>query len=115
MARCPRCHRRIAGTTCPTDGAIATTAAAPPPVRPEVVGHTLGELIGAGGTAGVWAVAGDAAVAVKVPHLRTDVARDRLVAEATAMRLVGAPPAPRLIEVATTTDGRPALVMERLG
>src|SRR5689334_23765750 len=99
MPRCPRCHRRLASATCPSDGAGATIATAPAPPAPAVRGRRLGDLLGAGGTAGVWAADDDAAIAIKVPHLRTDVARDRLIAEATAMRVVGAPPGPRLVEL----------------
>jgi eukaryotic-like serine/threonine-protein kinase len=103
----------VHGARCPTDG---TPVAAPStaPVPPTIAGRVLGPLLGTGGTAAVWALVGDDAIAVKVPHLGTDAARDRLLAEATAMRLAGAPPAVRLVDVGVTTDGRPALVIERL-
>ena len=113
MPRCPRCHRRVLGARCPGDGtAIAAVAVDVP--RPAVRGRTLGRLLGRGGTAAVWELADDPGLAIKVPHHRTDAARERVIAEAAAMRLAAVPPAVRLRELAETTDGRPALVIERL-
>ncbi len=120
MPRCNSCHRLIPGGSCPHDGWTAPLASDPPServTRPEVPGYHLGEPLGAGGFAVVWAATRDrdgAALTIKVGRTETPVLAERFRREAEAMRLVGPPSTPELHEHGRLADGRPFIVMERL-
>ena len=121
MVRCPLCHRRLAPAgCCPRDGSLAPSAAAPAaPVPPALPGHTITTWLGAGGFAQVWQaiaeVPGAPAVAVKVSHAGGEAARAQLGHEADVLGRVGPPHVPALFGQGVLPDGRPYLVMERLG
>ncbi|MBX3158649.1 MAG: protein kinase, partial [Deltaproteobacteria bacterium] len=107
----------------------------------EIDGVAVGEELGRGGYASVWAgvmsgapvpaandatgdaagdapgnVAGDAAIAVaiKVAHRGTEVARRRVAREAAALARLDGRHAPRLVATGEA-GGRPYLILERLG
>lgn len=100
--RCPACHRRLsAGAACPNH----------PEARAPVVASRPG-FLGGGGAGEVWAETRDGLeVAVKVAH---HVTAPRFAREAAALRRVGPPAVPSLVEEGHTADGRPVLVLERL-
>ncbi|WP_437734772.1 serine/threonine-protein kinase [Sorangium sp. So ce1335] len=119
MHRCPSCHRRReVGSPCPLDGWTPPPASErPEPVPPRIDGITLGERIGQGGFAAVWAgISGSdgAEVAVKVGFSATPVLEERFRREADALQRIGPPHAPQLHRRGRLDDGRPYLVMERL-
>jgi tetratricopeptide (TPR) repeat protein len=113
--RCPTCHRRLAlGATCPIDGQRAQAAAPPEPLPlPDVPGLRGFALLGVGGFSQVFTAyrEGDGReVALKVglgPH------RARFAQEAAALRRVGPPTVPELLQHGTAVS-RPFLVLEAL-
>ncbi|HWM85730.1 MAG TPA: protein kinase, partial [Kofleriaceae bacterium] len=117
MPRCPVCHRRLlGGAACPTDGGVAPTDRAlesgPPPSLP---GFDLAELLGAGGSASVWAASTpDGPVAVKIARASGALWRTRFAREAEALDAIGPPHAPRLSGQGVLADGRPWIAMERI-
>ncbi|MCC6551953.1 MAG: serine/threonine protein kinase, partial [Polyangiaceae bacterium] len=109
------------GASCPDDGWTQPAAPRAGPgasARPPVAaGFEVGEPLGAGGFAVVWAAArrADGAPAVvKVGRGATPVIVERFQREAAAMERVGPPHTPELHARGLTEDGRPYLVMERL-
>ncbi len=108
------------------------TAAADERIAPPIHGDFTAEtLLGTGGFASVWAARmnmGDArtsagraiagapaaAAAIKVGQSGDRWIQRRFAAEASAMRTVGAPPAPAYISRGILEDGRPYIAMERL-
>ncbi len=77
-------------------------------------GIPLGELIGAGGFASVYAVDGEPGLAVKVAHGADPAAAARLLREHDALAALAPPVAPRLVARGTLPGGRAYLVMERV-
>ncbi len=71
----------------------------------------VGELIGSGGFASVWAIPSGV---LKVAHADHDLARSRLAREAEALGTIGAPAVPRLDEHGVLGDGRAWIAMERI-
>ncbi|XXF77910.1 protein kinase [Myxococcaceae bacterium GXIMD 01537] len=114
--RCPLCHRRLnPEAACPLDGARSPPAPTLEPVPlPAVPGLRRAELLGRGGFARV-----DSAfreedgheVALKMAQQAAHAGR--FAREAAALRRVGPPTAPQLLE-AGTAGGRPYLVLEYL-
>lgn len=113
--RCPVCHRRVAtGATCPVHGQrpLPGPSAEPLPL-PDVPGLTGASLLGKGGFSHVFTAYREddgREVALKLglgPH------HERFAREAAALRRVGPPTAPELLQHGTTR-GRPFLVLEHL-
>lgn len=71
----------------------------------------VGELIGRGGFASVWAIPTGV---LKVAHADHDLARSRLVREAEGLAAIGAPAVPRLDGKGVLADGRAWIAMERI-
>ncbi|WP_437677499.1 protein kinase domain-containing protein [Sorangium sp. So ce131] len=126
MHRCPSCHRRREGAApCPLDGWTPAPAGElpapagelPAPAPPRIDGLSLGERLGQGGFAVVWAGISErdgAEVAVKVGSSATPMLEERFRREAEALSRIGPPHAPRLYGRGRLADGRPYLAMERL-
>ena len=72
----------------------------------------LGECIGAGGFAAVFAL-GDERV-VKIAHVAHDLARARIAREAVALTAIGPPAVPKLHGTGILDDGRSWLAMDRI-
>jgi serine/threonine protein kinase/tetratricopeptide (TPR) repeat protein len=124
VPRCPACHRRVPpGARCPRDGALIL-AAPETPVRPtDVPGYRMGRVVGTGGFAHVWQAwpaTGDGdrspepAVAIKIGHVATAHAREKIAHEAQALARIGPPYVPALHQHGVLMDGRPYAVMEYL-
>jgi eukaryotic-like serine/threonine-protein kinase len=120
MPRCSTCHRRLAlGATCPDDGGAAP---GPEPVQnpgaqPEIEGYRLGQRLGSGGFAAVWAAERESdgmPVAIKLAHHVDERGDRRLEREAEALQRVGPPHVPRYHGSGRLADGRLFLIMERL-
>ncbi|MBN1208996.1 MAG: protein kinase [Myxococcaceae bacterium] len=113
--RCPACHRRlIEGAVCPVHGAHSPLASPPEPsLLPDVPGLRGASLLGSGGFSHVFTAyrEGDGGeVALKVglgPH------HERFAREAAALRRIGPPTVPELLQHGTA-GGRPFLVLEVL-
>ncbi|MBZ4333118.1 protein kinase [Corallococcus interemptor] len=113
--RCPVCHRRLApGAACPVNG-VAAGAGVPlePLAIPDVPGLSGAALLGVGGFAHVFTAVRESdgrEVALKVglgPH------HARFAHEAEALRRVGPPTVPEVLEEGRV-GGRPFLVQELL-
>jgi tetratricopeptide (TPR) repeat protein len=126
VARCPTCHRRLADdAVCPIDGdsavawrgaiALAGDALLWSAQAPAIPGYELGEALGSGGFAEVWAATGNDGqpVAIKVARARTAAARARLAAELDALMSIGAPAVPKVYD-ADVDAKTPYLVLERI-
>ncbi|MCE9672441.1 protein kinase [Myxococcus stipitatus] len=113
--RCPTCHRRLApGAACPVHGSSPPPEAlSETPPLPEVPGLRSAALLGAGGFSRVFTAYRDLdgrEVALKMgqgPH------HERFAREAAALRRVGPPTVPELLQHGMLR-GRPFLVMEHL-
>ncbi|MFP2911173.1 serine/threonine protein kinase, partial [Pyxidicoccus sp. 3LFB2] len=113
--RCPVCHRRLAtGEACPVHGQrLSAGLAVEPLLLPDVPGLTGAALLGKGGFSRVFTAYRDEdgrEVALKLglgPH------HERFAREAAALRRVGPPTAPELLQYGTAR-GRPFLVLEHL-
>ncbi|HVG58867.1 MAG TPA: protein kinase [Hyalangium sp.] len=113
--RCPACHRRLApGAACPVHGEQPQPGPSPElPLLPEVPGLRRMALLGTGGFSHVFAVLREEdgrEVALKVglgPH------HARFAREASALRRIGPPTTPELLQEGTAA-GRPFLVLEAL-
>ncbi|MCP3104312.1 protein kinase [Myxococcus sp. K15C18031901] len=113
--RCPNCHRRLSpGAACPVHGSrprLEALAESPP--LPEVPGLRSAALLGEGGFSRVFTAYRDVdgrEVALKMgqgPH------HERFAREAAALRRVGPPTVPELLQHGMLR-GRPYLVMEHL-
>ncbi|WP_437911894.1 protein kinase [Sorangium sp. So ce302] len=118
MHRCPLCHRRREGAApCPFDGWTPPPGEPSAPAPPRVPGVSLGERLGQGGFAIVWAGVSDddgAPVAVKVGMSTSPMLEERFRREADALERIGPPHVARLHRCGRLDDGRPYLVMERL-
>jgi eukaryotic-like serine/threonine-protein kinase len=87
------------------------------PLAPSLWGFTLGEALGQGGFAKVWAALreGDGTpAAIKIGHSRGAVLIERFRREASALERVGPPHVARPYCVGQLEDGRPYIAMERL-
>src|SRR5262245_32579640 len=100
MYRCAECHRRLgARTSCPHDGWTPVPTRSDAPSAPLVAHFTLGERLGAGGFADVWAAIRErdgAPSAVKVARAAAPLIRERFRREADALERIGAPAVPAL-------------------
>ncbi|NRD57404.1 serine/threonine-protein kinase [Corallococcus exiguus] len=113
--RCPVCHRRLApGAACPVNGVAAGSGLPLEPLAiPDVPGLSGAALLGVGGFAHVFTAARESdgrEVALKVglgPH------HARFAHEAEALRRVGPPTVPEVLEEGRV-GGRPFLVQELL-
>ncbi|RKG58871.1 serine/threonine-protein kinase PknK [Corallococcus sp. AB011P] len=113
--RCPVCHRRLApGAACPVNGVAAEPGFPLEPLAiPDVPGLSGATLLGVGGFAHVFTAVREAEgreVALKVglgPH------HARFAHEAEALRRVGPPTVPQVLEEGRV-GGRPFLVQELL-
>ncbi|WP_253899831.1 serine/threonine-protein kinase [Corallococcus carmarthensis] len=113
--RCPVCHRRLApGAACPVNGVAAESGLPLEPLAiPDVPGLSGAALLGVGGFAHVFTAVREAdgrEVALKVglgPH------HARFAHEAEALRRVGPPTVPAVLEEGRV-GGRPFLVQELL-
>ncbi|RKG67565.1 serine/threonine-protein kinase PknK [Corallococcus exercitus] len=113
--RCPVCHRRLAsGAACPVNGVAAESGFPLEPLAiPDVPGLSGAALLGVGGFAHVFTAVREAdgrEVALKVglgPH------HARFAHEAEALRRVGPPTVPAVLEEGRV-GGRPFLVQELL-
>jgi tetratricopeptide (TPR) repeat protein len=82
-----------------------------------LLGFTLGELLGEGGFAKVWAARRDedgAPAAIKIGHAQGAVLIERFRREASALARIGPPHVARLYQFGQLADGRPFIAMERL-
>jgi tetratricopeptide (TPR) repeat protein len=89
----------------------------PASVAPSLLGFTLGEALGEGGFARVWAARREqdgAPVAIKIGHSRGAVLIERFRREASALERIGPPHVAQLYRLGQIEDGRPYLAMERL-
>ncbi|NNB89428.1 protein kinase [Corallococcus exiguus] len=113
--RCPVCHRRLApGAACPVNGVAAGSGLPLEPLAiPDVPGLSGAALLGVGGFAHVFTAVRESdgrEVALKVglgPH------HARFAHEAEALRRVGPPTVPEVLEEGRV-GGRPFLVQELL-
>ncbi|WP_437973382.1 protein kinase [Sorangium sp. So ce295] len=102
---------------CPFDGWTPPPGEPSAPAPPSVPGVSLGERLGQGGFAIVWAGVSDedgAPVAVKVGMSTTPMLDERFRREADALERIGPPHVARFHRCGRLDDGRPYLVMERL-
>ncbi|WP_437893782.1 protein kinase domain-containing protein [Sorangium sp. So ce124] len=102
---------------CPLDGWTPPPGEPSAPAPPRVPGISLGERLGQGGFAIVWAGVSDedgAPVAVKVGMSTTPMLEERFRREADALERIGPPHVARFHRFGRLDDGRPYLVMERL-
>ncbi|WP_437791965.1 protein kinase domain-containing protein [Sorangium sp. So ce693] len=102
---------------CPLDGWTPPPGEPSAPAPPRVPGVSLGERLGQGGFAIVWAGVSDedgAPVAVKVGMSTTPMLEERFRREADALERIGPPHVARFHRCGRLDDGRPYLVMERL-
>ncbi|WP_437323591.1 serine/threonine-protein kinase [Sorangium sp. So ce381] len=102
---------------CPLDGWTPPPGEPSAPAPPRVPGISLGERLGQGGFAIVWAGVSDedgAPVAVKVGMSTTPMLEERFRREADALERIGPPHVARFHRCGRLDDGRPYLVMERL-
>jgi tetratricopeptide (TPR) repeat protein len=123
MPRCSFCFRRLEhDAICPRHMAATLhdegRAAATPPAPPEIPGHVVAELLGAGAHAEVWRArrhqGAGADVAVKVAAAATAHAQERATRERDMLACVGPPHVPALLDHGVLEDGRVYLVMEKL-
>ncbi|WP_163997370.1 serine/threonine-protein kinase PknK [Pyxidicoccus caerfyrddinensis] len=113
--RCPVCHRRLTiGAACPVHGQRPSPGLPAEPLPlPDVPGLTSAALLGKGGFSHVFTAYREEdgrEVALKLglgPH------HERFAREAAALRRLGPPTAPELLQHGTTR-GRPFLVLEHL-
>ena len=90
--RCPVCHRRVAGATCPHDGAAVPVRVPPVGPWPDIPGVVIEGVLGAGAHGVVLAGrCGERAVAVKLGD-------ERLAREAELLARIGPPHVPVLVE-----------------
>jgi len=119
MPRCPACHRRLAkNSACPRDGQTAPLgreiAPEVPEELPQIAGYELGDPLGDGGYARVWAArrqADAATVAIKVGHSDVHATVARFQRESEILKTVGPPFAPQWYENGLVS-GKPYIVME---
>ncbi len=117
MPHCSHCGRRLpAGAICPTDGAAIPSVPSDPEAAPAVDGFTVGEHLGGGGFAHVYAArdGGGAEVALKIARVASPLSTERFGLEADALGRIGPPHVPALIARGQTADGRPYLALERV-
>ncbi len=114
--RCRTCARRRCGCEAPGSRPPPSRARPIAPVAPPCLsGLVVGEVLGEGGFATVYA-ATDAAtdLAIKLAHGRDATTWARFEAEAQALEQIGPPAVPRLLGPLAAHDRRPYLRMERL-
>ncbi|MBA2544764.1 MAG: protein kinase, partial [Deltaproteobacteria bacterium] len=113
MARCVKCHRRLApGLPCSTHGGAASPELRLHSGAPPTWWEPLDRCIGSGGFASVWEIRGGGVL--KVAHVDHDQARARMRREAEALAAIGAPTVPRLDDQGVLPDGRAWMSMERI-
>ncbi len=116
MPRCLSCGRRVAGVHPPCAGLPAAAPAAGGPL-PEVPGFRPLRLLGEGGFGRVALaarLAGGPPVALKVARRGSEAAAGQLRREAAALRAVGPPAVPAVLDAGALPDGTPWLALERL-
>jgi len=102
------------GAICPTDGTALPARAEASTSAPAIDGFTVGERLGGGGFAEVYAAraADGSEVALKVARVASPLARERFVREADALARIGPPRVPTLVACGDTAAGRPYLALE---
>ncbi|HEY5947471.1 MAG TPA: serine/threonine-protein kinase, partial [Kofleriaceae bacterium] len=80
-------------------------------VAPFAWREPVGELLGAGGFASVWALADRV---IKIAHASHELARARMAREAEALQAIGAPAVPHCHDSGVLADGRAWIVMDRV-
>src|SRR5690349_12888946 len=103
--RCPRCHRRLLpAATCPIHGERALAEAEEEPRLPAPPGYEALSLLGRGGFSQVWTARrtqDGSEVALKLARARGDW---RFPREAQALRRLGPPTTPALLEEGVYED-----------
>jgi tetratricopeptide (TPR) repeat protein len=99
------------GRACPTHGGSPAPEVRHHRGAPPAWSSTVGECIGSGGFASVWAIPTGV---LKVAHADHDLARARMAREAEALAATGVPAVPRFDGHGVLADGRAWIAMERV-
>ncbi|MCY1014735.1 serine/threonine-protein kinase PknK [Pyxidicoccus sp. MSG2] len=113
--RCPVCHRRLTvGAACPVHGQRPSPGPPAEPLPlPDVPGLTSAALLGKGGFSHVFTAYREEDGREVALKLGLGSHHERFAREAAALRRLGPPTAPELLQHGTTR-GRPFLVLEHL-